>query len=91
VRSRVKCRGRRGRQFSSLDQNHLDYATSIGAIIVALDYRLLPEVSVKEILEDIDDSWHWLHSPQFVEVIKYASDSHITPDNLIGSSWRGKA
>ncbi|KAJ6185112.1 hypothetical protein N7519_006413 [Penicillium mononematosum] len=58
----------------------LDYAMSIGAMIVAPDYLLLPEVPGKEILEDMGDFWHWLHSPQFVEVIKYASDSRITPD-----------
>ncbi|KAK4866873.1 hypothetical protein LT330_008036 [Penicillium expansum] len=58
----------------------LDYAISTGAIIVAPDYRLLPEVSGKEILEDMDDFWHWVHTPQFAEIIKDASDGHIIPD-----------
>jgi acetyl esterase/lipase len=58
----------------------LDYALSTGAIIVAPDYSLLPEVSGKEILEDVDNFWHWLHSPQIFEMIKSASDSRITPD-----------
>ncbi|KAJ5606853.1 hypothetical protein N7537_003472 [Penicillium hordei] len=58
----------------------LDYAISTGAIIVAPDYRLLPEVSGKDILEDMDDFWHWVHSSQFAETIKDASDGHVTPD-----------
>jgi hypothetical protein len=47
---------------------------------VAPDYRLLPEVSGKDILEDMDDFWHWVHSSQFAETIKDASDGHVTPD-----------
>ncbi|CAG8903137.1 unnamed protein product [Penicillium egyptiacum] len=58
----------------------LEYAMSTGAIIVAPDYRLLPEVSGKEILEDMHDFWHWVHSPQFVEVINAASGGYILPD-----------
>lgn len=47
---------------------------------MAPDYRLLPEVSGKEILEDMDDFWHWIHSPRFAEIIKDASDGYIIPD-----------
>ncbi|KAI2671609.1 hypothetical protein CBS147355_8601 [Penicillium roqueforti] len=58
----------------------LDYAISTGAIIVAPDYRLLPEVSGKDILEDMDDFWHWIHSPKFAATIKDAGYGHIVPD-----------
>lgn len=58
----------------------LDYVISTGAIIVAPDYRSLPEVCGKEILEDMEDFWHWVHSPQFAKTIKDASDGHVIPD-----------
>lgn len=32
------------------------------AIMVAPDYRLLPEASVGDILEDLEDSWKWVQS-----------------------------
>ncbi|KAE8336771.1 hypothetical protein BDV24DRAFT_178170 [Aspergillus arachidicola] len=31
------------------------------AIIVSPNYRLLPEASVLEVLEDVEDHWQWLH------------------------------
>ncbi|CAG8050110.1 unnamed protein product [Penicillium olsonii] len=58
----------------------LDYALSKNAVILAPNYRLLPEASGKDILEDLDDFWRWLRSPKFVEVIKAASSQQITPD-----------
>lgn len=47
---------------------------------MAPDYRLLPEVSGKDILEDMDDFWHWIHSPKFAATIKDAGYGHIVPD-----------
>ncbi|KAJ7583877.1 Alpha/Beta hydrolase protein [Mycena floridula] len=39
----------------------IDYALKHSAIIVAADYRLLPEAKGKDLLEDLDDLWKWLH------------------------------
>ncbi|KAJ7583890.1 Alpha/Beta hydrolase protein [Mycena floridula] len=39
----------------------IDYALRYSAIIVAADYRLLPEAKGKDLLEDLDDLWKWLH------------------------------
>ncbi|CAG8341584.1 unnamed protein product [Penicillium salamii] len=58
----------------------LDYALLKEAIIVAPDYRLLPEVSGKDILEDMNDFWRWIHSSGFFKIVHDASAGHITPD-----------
>ncbi|KAJ7583866.1 Alpha/Beta hydrolase protein [Mycena floridula] len=39
----------------------IDYALKYSAIIVTADYRLLPEAKGKDLLEDLDDLWKWLH------------------------------
>ncbi|KAJ7583905.1 Alpha/Beta hydrolase protein [Mycena floridula] len=40
----------------------LEYALKHSAIYVTADYRLLPEAKGKDLLEDIDDLWKWLHN-----------------------------
>lgn len=39
----------------------IQYALDSKSILVSCDYRLLPESSGKDILEDIDDLWSWVH------------------------------
>ena len=39
----------------------LDLAILNGAIIVSADYRLLPEATGTDILDDISDLWKWVH------------------------------
>ncbi|OQE12713.1 hypothetical protein PENFLA_c064G01710 [Penicillium flavigenum] len=48
---------------------YLELAKENSAIIVSPDYRLLPESSVMEILEDVEDNWKWIHQalPAFLE------------------------
>lgn len=40
----------------------LEYALAKGAIIISPDYRLLPEVSGREVLDDMDDFWRWFRA-----------------------------
>ena len=40
---------------------YLELAQEYSAIIVSPNYRLLPESSVLEVLEDVEDHWRWLH------------------------------
>ncbi|KAF4157706.1 hypothetical protein CNMCM6936_003230 [Aspergillus lentulus] len=40
---------------------YLELALEHSAIIVSPNYRLLPESSVLEVLEDVEDHWQWLH------------------------------
>jgi acetyl esterase/lipase len=40
---------------------YLELAQEYSAIIVSPNYRLLPESSVLEVLEDIEDHWQWMH------------------------------
>ncbi|KAK5806258.1 hypothetical protein VI817_000516 [Penicillium citrinum] len=40
---------------------YLELAQEHAAIIVSPNYRLLPESSVLEVLEDVEDHWQWLH------------------------------
>ncbi|KAJ7583862.1 Alpha/Beta hydrolase protein [Mycena floridula] len=42
-------------------QWYIDYALKHSAIIITADYRLLPEAKGKDLLEDLDDLWKWLH------------------------------
>ncbi|MCJ1378246.1 hypothetical protein MMC17_001343 [Xylographa soralifera] len=38
-----------------------EFATRHSAIIISADYRLLPEASGAEILEDLESVWRWVH------------------------------
>ncbi|KAK9851972.1 CAZyme family CE10 [Penicillium brevicompactum] len=58
----------------------LEYAISKSAIIVAPNYRLLPEASGKDMMEDMDDFWRWLRSPLFTGIINNASSGCLSPD-----------
>lgn len=39
----------------------LDICLKNSAIFIAPDYRLLPEATATEVLNDMEDFWHWLH------------------------------
>lgn len=43
-------------------QWYLELAQEYSAIIVTPNYRLLPESSVMEILQDTEDHWQWMHN-----------------------------
>ncbi|OJZ90865.1 hypothetical protein ASPFODRAFT_203349 [Aspergillus luchuensis CBS 106.47] len=40
---------------------YLELAQEYLAVIVSPNYRLLPESSVLDVLEDVEDHWHWMH------------------------------
>lgn len=46
----------------------LELASRHSAVIVSPDYRLIPESSMDEVLEDVEDFWKWLHDelPAFI-------------------------
>ncbi|KAI9735952.1 MAG: hypothetical protein M1834_001418 [Cirrosporium novae-zelandiae] len=45
-----------------------------GAIIVSPDYRLIPESTGSDILDDVESFWNWVHSSLSLEVSKIASE-----------------
>jgi acetyl esterase/lipase len=49
-----------------IPQWSLDYCRQHNAILVAPDYRLLPESNGVDILDDLDDFWKWLRDPESV-------------------------
>ena len=58
---------------------HLKHALASSVILVSPDYRLLPESSGKEILEDLEDLWTWIHE-DLNNVIASMSDNRISAD-----------
>ncbi|GKT45857.1 putative carboxymethylenebutenolidase [Colletotrichum spaethianum] len=48
---------------------HMELAARHNAVIVTPNYRLVPEASIDELLEDIEDHWTWVQRelPAFVE------------------------
>ncbi|KAJ7585159.1 Alpha/Beta hydrolase protein [Mycena floridula] len=69
----------------------IDYALKYLAIIVAADYRLLPEARGKDLLEDIDDFWKWLHNdfPTFLAGSAPGFSPDLTKILSIGDSAGG--
>lgn len=57
----------------------MDYATHNGAIIVSPNYRLLPEATGEDILEDIYDFWTWLQGDSLSHAVKDAGYPRIKP------------
>ncbi|KAM6508290.1 hypothetical protein FALCPG4_018164 [Fusarium falciforme] len=47
---------------------HLELASRHDAVIVTCDHRLAPEASIRDIIEDIDDFFRWIHVdlPSFI-------------------------
>ncbi|OJJ01284.1 hypothetical protein ASPVEDRAFT_82808 [Aspergillus versicolor CBS 583.65] len=58
----------------------LEYAIQNNAIIVSPNYRLLPEASGSDILEDINDVWAWLRSGAMDQAIQKAGYDNIKPN-----------
>ncbi|KAF2635701.1 alpha/beta-hydrolase [Massarina eburnea CBS 473.64] len=48
----------------------LRQAKANNSVIVAPNYRLMPEASGKDILEDVEDFWQWFAGPEFTDGIK---------------------
>ncbi|KAK9236663.1 Alpha/Beta hydrolase [Lipomyces kononenkoae] len=51
----------------------LDLAYKHAAIIVSPNYRLIPEATGLEVLDDIEDFWQWLHSPAVTDLLSNQS------------------
>ncbi|KAJ5301612.1 hypothetical protein N7508_006475 [Penicillium antarcticum] len=47
----------------------LELAEAHNAVIVSPNYRLLPEATGVQILEDVDDFWTWLHSEALTKIL----------------------
>ncbi|KAK9449771.1 Alpha/Beta hydrolase protein [Limtongia smithiae] len=56
-----------------------EYAASHGAILVLPDYRLFPEATGVEILEDLDDFWTWLRE-KLPTILESIAPSGVTAD-----------
>ncbi|OHE99306.1 hypothetical protein CORC01_05347 [Colletotrichum orchidophilum] len=58
---------------------HMELAARHSAVIVSPNYRLLPESTIDELLEDIEDHWTWVQKelPSFV---KKETDSRVSVD-----------
>ncbi|KAF3402193.1 hypothetical protein DPV78_004645 [Talaromyces pinophilus] len=58
----------------------LNFALENEAIIVSPNYRLLPEATGEDILEDMNDFWKWLHEGGLTQSISSAGHAFIDPD-----------
>ncbi|KAJ5097064.1 alpha/beta-hydrolase [Penicillium angulare] len=71
----------------------LEYALENNAIIVSPNYRLLPEANGKDILDDMNTFWDWLHAGGASQCLKEAGHLNIIPDIgrilLLGESAGG--
>lgn len=56
----------------------LELAERHSALIVSPDHRLLPEVSVADILDDVEDFWQWIHKE--LPSLLQKQPGNITPD-----------
>ncbi|KAI5193523.1 alpha/beta-hydrolase [Aureobasidium subglaciale] len=51
----------------------MQWAESMGAVVVSPDHRLLPESSSEDMAEDVIDFWNWVHTNLSTEVSKATS------------------
>ncbi|THZ98364.1 alpha/beta-hydrolase [Aureobasidium pullulans] len=51
----------------------MQWAESVGAVIVSPDHRLLPESSSEDMAEDIVDFWSWVHADLSAKVSRVTS------------------
>ncbi|MCJ1432527.1 hypothetical protein MMC27_001884 [Xylographa pallens] len=58
----------------------LEFVSVQSAIVVSADYRLLPEGSGKDILEDIADLWNWVYSDLQTYLDTLSHDSALDVD-----------
>lgn len=69
----------------------LDYAIANRAVVISPNYRLLPEATGRDILDDIHDFWHWLRNTASVDgILRQTGYDGISLDRssilLIGES-----
>ncbi|KAK9365607.1 Alpha/Beta hydrolase [Lipomyces kononenkoae] len=62
----------------------LDLAYRHAAIIVSPNYRLIPEATGLQILDDIEDFWKWLHSPALTGLLSNQSSLSNTLELDLG-------
>ncbi|KFH41066.1 isoprenylcysteine alpha-carbonyl methylesterase ICMEL2-like protein [Hapsidospora chrysogenum ATCC 11550] len=55
-----------------------DLALEHDAVIISPNYRLMPESTTNDILEDLEDFWTWLYSPALGNILA----SHATPTEI---------
>jgi acetyl esterase/lipase len=60
----------------SVPRNLLDLCRDEGYALVALDYRLAPEVKLAEIVTDMEDAFRWLRGAG-------AKDCHLDPERVV--------
>ncbi|KAE8374455.1 Alpha/Beta hydrolase protein [Aspergillus bertholletiae] len=58
----------------------LEYALANHAVIISPNYRLLPEATGRDILNDINDFWHWFHGGSVARIIRGAGYEGATLD-----------
>jgi acetyl esterase/lipase len=64
----------------------LELAKKYSAIVVCGNHRLLPESTGVQILEDMDDFWKWLHSPDLATLLSsLSSPIQLDLDRVITS------
>jgi acetyl esterase/lipase len=70
---------------------YLELAKENLAIIVSPNYRLLPESSVTDILEDVEDHWQWTHRamPQSLEETAGTLQADLSRIMTVGDSAGG--
>lgn len=69
----------------------IEYALSNDAIIVAPDYRLIPEANGTEILNDIEAFWDWLRTflPPFAQANSWKARPDLSRILCVGQSTGG--
>lgn len=59
----------------------IELATTTPALLISPAYRLIPESTGGDVLDDIQDFWTWLHSPSFPSSLRAARpDLTFSPD-----------
>lgn len=69
----------------------IQYASSHGALVVAPDYRLIPEATGADILDDVEAFWDWLHGflPGFAQAHAWTAQPDLGRILSVGQSTGG--
>ena len=69
----------------------IEYALSKDALLVAPDYRLIPEATGADILDDVDAFWDWLHTslPSLARSNSWKAQPDLTRILCVGQSTGG--
>ena len=57
----------------------LELAERHSALIVSVDHRLLPEATIADVMEDVEDFWRWSQT-DMVDFLRLQTNGHIIPD-----------